>query len=66
MRKVQLYLTEAQYRVLRQRAGASGSIARAVRDLIDESTRPDEPEVDPFYRHLMARKRGSVAGLPRR
>lgn len=59
MRKVQLYLTEEQYRLLKQRAGELGSIAAVVRELIDASTRPEHPSADPFYRHLTARKRGS-------
>lgn len=58
-RKVQIYLTEDQYRLLKQRAGQHGSIAQAVRDLIDRSTRPDDLESDPFYRHLISQKKGS-------
>lgn len=58
MRKVQLYLTEEQYRLLKQRAGERGSIAQAVRELIDEAGRPADPTSDPFYRYLMARRKG--------
>jgi hypothetical protein len=57
MRKVQLYLSEEQYRLLKQRAESSGSIAQAVRILIDESTVPKDPTSDPFYRHVMSRKK---------
>lgn len=53
MRKMQLYLTEEQYRLLRQRAGEDGSMARVVRDLIDDATRPKEPTADPFYRRVL-------------
>lgn len=56
MRRVQLYLTEEQYRLLKRRAGESGSIAAVVRDLIDASTDPGDAERDPFYRHLLAEK----------
>lgn len=58
-RKVQLYLTEEQYRFVKQRAGTSGSIAQVVRDLIDEAGRPSDPTRDPFYRHLMSDGPGS-------
>jgi hypothetical protein len=58
-RKVQLYLTEAQYRYLKQRAGTRGSIAGVVRELIDSAGQPSDPERDPFYGHLLADKPGS-------
>ena len=58
-RKVQLYLTEEQYRLVKQRAGERGSIAQVVRDLIDAAGRPDDPTRDPFYRHVMSEKPGS-------
>jgi hypothetical protein len=58
-RKVQLYLTEEQYLLVKQRAGDRGSIAQVVRDLIDASGRPGDPKKDPFYRHLTSRKSGS-------
>lgn len=57
MRKVQLYLSEEQYRLLKQRAGNEGSIAQVVRNLIDESTVPEDPVSDPFYRHVVSRKK---------
>lgn len=60
-RKLQLYVTERQYRLLRQRAGERGSIAKVVRDLIDQAETPADPEADPFYRHLMSEKSGSGA-----
>lgn len=58
-RKLQLYVTERQYRWLRQRAATRGSIAAVVRDLIDRSHSPDDPEDDPFFRHVMAERPGS-------
>ena len=58
-RKLQLYVTERQYRLLRQRAGQQGSIAGVVRDLIDRSAAPAEVETDPFFQHVAAPKDGS-------
>lgn len=58
-RKLQLYVTERQYRLLRQRAVQRGSIAGVVRDLIDQSAAPTEVETDPFYQHVAAPKDGS-------
>ncbi len=59
MRKLQLYVTEHQYRLLKQRAGERGSIAGVVRDLIDHAGVPAEPESDPFYRRMVEEKQGS-------
>jgi len=59
MRKIQLYLTEQQYQVLRQRAGDSGSIAAAVRDLVDASGAPADPQNDPFFQFLTREKEPS-------
>lgn len=59
MRKLQLYLTEEQYRLLRQRAGQRGSIAQVVRELIDASVRVEDASSDPFYRHVMSPTTGS-------
>lgn len=59
MRKLQLYVTEEQYRLMKQRAGEGGSIAQVVRDLIDEAGQPSAPMGDPFYRHLLSPKEGS-------
>jgi len=51
--RTQLYLDEGQYRWLRQRAGKSGSIAAAVRELIDaERARLADPAADPLLRFL--------------
>lgn len=54
MRRTQLYLDDDQYRWLKQRAGASGSIAAVVRDLIEvaRANRPD-PIDDPFVSYLL-------------
>jgi hypothetical protein len=60
MRKLQLYVTQQQYRLLKQRAAERGSIAQVVRDLIDAAGAPADPELDPFYQHLMAEKEGSA------
>jgi hypothetical protein len=52
--RTQLYLDEAQYRWLRQRAGESGSIAAVVRDLIDaERTRRIDSAADPLLSYLV-------------
>jgi hypothetical protein len=52
--RTQLYLDEAQYRWLRQRAGASGSIAAVVRELIDaERARKLDAAADPLLRYLV-------------
>jgi hypothetical protein len=58
-RKLQLYVTERQYRLLKQRAGKRGSIAAVVRDLIDQSAIPADAEADPFFQHVIAEKDGS-------
>jgi hypothetical protein len=52
--RTQLYLDEGQYRWLKQRAGEAGSIAAAVRDLIDaERARGLDPGVDPLLSYLV-------------
>jgi hypothetical protein len=52
--RTQLYLDEAQYRWLRQRAGKSGSIAAVVRELIDaERARRLDPSADPLLSYLL-------------
>jgi hypothetical protein len=52
--RTQLYLDEGQYRWLRQRAGKAGSIAAAVRELIDaERARLADPAADPLLRFLV-------------
>lgn len=61
-RKLQLYITEEQYQLLKQRAGRRGSLAQAVRDLIDASGGPRDVEGDSFYRHLM--RPGPGSGKP--
>lgn len=58
-RKLQLYVTERQSRLLKQRAGTRRSIAAVVRDLIDESSVPTNAGADPFFQHVMADKDGS-------
>ena len=58
-RKLQLYVTERQYRLLKRRAAKRGSIAAVVRDLIDQSAGSAEAEADPFFQHVVARKEGS-------
>lgn len=58
MRKLQLYVTDEQYRFVKQRAG-EGSMAQVVRDLIDAAALPEDPRQDPFYRHLAAEGEGS-------
>jgi hypothetical protein len=59
MRKVQLYLTEEQYRFLKQRAASRTSLAEVVRQLVAEAIHPTRPESDPFFRHLMVKRAGS-------
>jgi hypothetical protein len=52
--RTQLYLDDAQYRWLRQRAGESGSIAAVVRDLIDaERARRIDSAADPLLSYLV-------------
>ncbi len=52
--RTQLYLDEAQYRWLQQRAGEAGSIAAVVRELIDaERSRHMDPAADPLLRYLV-------------
>lgn len=70
--RTQLYLDDAQYRWLRQRAGKSGSIAAVVRELIDaERARRVDPAVDPLLSFLVAdapargREQTSVTTLDR-
>ncbi len=58
-RKLQLYVTERQYRLLKQRSATHGSIAAVVRDLIDRSAMPADIEADAFFRHVVAEKNGS-------
>ncbi len=57
--RTQLYLDEDQYRWLKQRAGARGSIAGVVRELIDgaRSRRP-RAERDPLIRYLLEESPG--------
>ena len=61
-RKLQLYLTERQYMLLKRRAGERGSIAAVVRDLIDRSAMPGDAEADPFFQHVMSEQPGSGQG----
>jgi hypothetical protein len=70
--RTQLYLDEGQYRWLKQRAGEAGSIAAAVRELIDaERSRRLDPAEDPLLRYLVSeapakgRRRTSVESLDR-
>ncbi len=52
--RTQLYLDEGQYRWLKQRAGEAGSIAAAVRELIDaERVRGANPAADPLLSFLV-------------
>jgi hypothetical protein len=70
--RTQLYLDEGQYRWLKQRAGAAGSIAAVVRELIDaERARGVDPAVDPLLSYLVdetpgkGREGTSVSSLDR-
>jgi hypothetical protein len=70
--RTQLYLDEGQYRWLKQRAGAAGSIAAVVRDLIDaERARGVDVAADPLLSYLVEEapgkgpKRTSVSSLDR-
>ncbi|MEX2555728.1 MAG: hypothetical protein WEB06_08850 [Actinomycetota bacterium] len=54
MRRTQLYLEEDQYRWLRREAGAKGSIAGVVRELIERARRePPAWEKDPLIKLLL-------------
>jgi hypothetical protein len=60
--RTQLYLDEGQYRWLKQRAGATGSIAAVVRELIDaERARGLDPAVDPLLSYLVDEAPGEGA-----
>lgn len=70
--RTQLYLDEGQYRWLKQRAGAAGSIAAVVRELIDaERARGVDPAADPLLSYLVdetpgkGREGTSVSSLDR-
>jgi len=70
--RTQLYLDEGQYRWLKQRAGAAGSIAAVVRELIDaERARGLDPAADPLLSYLVdvspavGSKKTSVSTLDR-
>jgi hypothetical protein len=57
--RTQLYLSEAQHRWLRQRAGKSGSIAAVVRELIDaERLRKPNLTGDPLLSYLVEAEPG--------
>ncbi|HEX7059773.1 MAG TPA: hypothetical protein VF176_07985 [Solirubrobacterales bacterium] len=57
--RTQLYLSEAQHRWLKRRAGKSGSIAAVVRELIDaERLRRPDPSADPLLRYLVSESPG--------
>lgn len=57
--RTQLYLDEGQYRWLKQRAGAAGSIAAVVREMIDaERSRLADPGGDPLLRFLVEESPG--------
>lgn len=58
-RKLQLYVTEHQYQLLKRRAGAHGSIAAVVREMIDRSVVPSDADADAFVKHVEAAKEGS-------
>jgi hypothetical protein len=52
--RTQLYLEDDQYRWLQRRAGASGSIAAVVRELIDAArSRRPSPGADPLIEYLI-------------
>jgi cytochrome P450 len=52
--RTQLYLEDDQYRWLRRRAGAKGSIAAVVRELIDAArSRRPSPAADPLIDYLL-------------
>jgi hypothetical protein len=52
--RTQLYLEDDQYRWLQRRAGASGSIAGVVRELIDAArSRRQAPAADPLIDYLV-------------
>jgi hypothetical protein len=70
--RTQLYLDEGQYRWLKQRAGATGSLAAVVRDLIDaERARGVDAATDPLLSYLVEEAPGkghretSVSSLDR-
>jgi hypothetical protein len=54
--RLQVRITDQQYRALKQRAGQQRSMAAVIRGLIDESVPADEIAADPSYRHIMAKQ----------
>ncbi len=58
-RKLQVYLTESEYRFLKHEAGPDGSMAAVIRRLIDEAGMPTPHGDDPFYRHITQSRPGS-------
>jgi hypothetical protein len=59
IRKLQIYLREDQYELVRRRATAGKSMAEVVREAIDAMFLPDDVAADSFVRHVMAPKPGS-------
>jgi hypothetical protein len=56
-RKLQIYLSEPEYQYLRQAAGEHRSMASVVRQLIEEAGQTSDVIDDPFYRHIMLKKK---------
>jgi hypothetical protein len=54
--KLQLYVTEEQYRYLKRCAGDRRSMAEVVRQLIDAAGRPADPSSDSFLRYVLQDK----------
>jgi hypothetical protein len=62
--RTQLHLEDDQYRWLQRRAGAKGSIAKVVRDLIDAArSRRPSPTTDPLIDYLLYEEPGD-SGAP--
>lgn len=59
--RTQLFLTDAQYRWLKVKAGSEGSIAAVVRDWIDSEMEVDPEDLrnDPFIKFMLEGPRGT-------
>ncbi|MBT9171256.1 MAG: hypothetical protein DDT18_01628 [Actinobacteria bacterium] len=63
-RRTQIYLTEEQYQYLREKAGDYGSVAGAIRSLIEEKmSAPRDYQKDPFYQWATAPATSGISDL---
>jgi len=58
-RRLQIYISQNQYDVLKRKAVAGKSMAAVVRDMIDAADRLTDRGSDPLYTYVMAERPGS-------